>query len=99
MGPVILGVIVALAVAMVVSNPGKEAHAQCLIDHINAEENAILGEHNLLGNMLGNLLTPAIVAKGLDIRNFGVCSVGMMDNGANQDAVTLGVFGKVFYIK
>ena len=79
---IILLVFVALIITMVVTCPDKKAHTEAI-----AEE--VTGGIPILSDITGWL------AKGaLDVKNFGVISLGYIDD----DVVTIGAFNHVWCI-
>lgn len=94
-------ILLILGVTAVVTCPDKEAHKDAITKVINEvvqEELGVKEEEDNLGILKGlaNIGAGIYLESKFSVDNYFVCSVGRILHGAENEAVSLGVFGHVF---
>lgn len=93
-------ILLILGVTAVVTCPDKEAHKDAITKVINEvvqEELGVKEEDNLgILKGLANIGAGIFLESKFSVDNYFVCSVGRILYGAENEAVSLGVFGHVF---
>ncbi len=95
----VAGLIVALLIAMLITNPSKDKHC-AKVDSLCRETMAKFSERdnlNPLASQLGGALIGKAVQSQLDVKNYGIFSVGTLPNMGKGEPtkVTVGFLGMV----
>lgn len=92
--------IVALLIAMLITNPGKDKHCGKVDSLCKETMDKFAERDNLspLASSLGGALVSKAVQSQLEVRNYGIFSVGVLPNVGGQEKetkVTVGLLGTV----
>jgi len=92
-------IIVLVVVLGFISNPDREQHQTAIENHItqtiaqNEQREGTVGEE--LGLMLRRQFIGGVIGNNLQVKNFGLLSLGKI----NDRTRTIGVFGQVFMME
>ena len=98
-------VLIAIALAAVVTCPPKDAHKDALMNLVNValdtelSKNASTDEEKglaLFGSIIGSGIADYVIDKKLLLDNYFVCSIGRIVFDGEEKVVSVGVFNHVF---
>ncbi len=99
---VTLGVMVALAIILTITNPKKDDHCREITNVSRTWVNETIdnfGGNNLIGGVVKSASTWLIrsaVDENVQVDNYVLFSIGYIDTGAEKTRVSLGILGNVF---
>lgn len=98
-GKLIALIVVALTiVVMFVTVPDKSAHVQAITDSVMATvpQDSLKTKDGIDMSVLGPNLIKKVLESKLEVANYGVVSVGSVQNEKKKQTISVGAFGHVF---